>query len=159
MSVGEAVQHGGGLSPGVRGLLDGLPAYEAACHAVEAARLGDPAQSATLLARWFEGVALLDALSRVKSDPEPRLTAAMTHLATAWLSPRSVGEPRTVTRERIPSLRPIEQSEPFQDLMGKNNEGTLTPDERREFLRLHEFYDTLQSVLTEAIHATFPRMS
>ena len=100
-TVDHAVQLGDRPSPSVRGFLDGLPAYEKACFAVEAARLSDPEQSAALLARWFDGVALLDAISRAKSDAgrpdgvggdaEPRVVAALTHLATAWLSSAANG--------------------------------------------------------------------
>jgi len=168
--TGQQTAEVGDRSPlATRELLDNLPAFEAACAAVEPNRLNEPEQSAQLLARWFDGVSLLDTISRVKSDAsrpdrdgsaaEPRVVAAMTRVATAWLSPRFAGEPRIDCRKRIPSLRPVEQSLRLQELMGKNTEGTLTPDERGEFERLHEFFDTLQSILTEAVHATFPPKS
>lgn len=154
-SVGEVVQHGG-PTPATGGLLDALPAYEAACLAVEAGRLGDPAQAANLLARWFEGVALLDAISRAKSDAEPRLIAAMTHLATAWLSPRYAGEPRTAMHGRIAQLRPVEQNELQVDLCEKNSQYGLTPDERGDLDRLLEFFHSLQTVLNSAIRSSSP---
>lgn len=150
-----------------RVLSDGLPAYEAACLAVAAERLDDPAESATLLARWFDGVALLDAISQAKSgagrpghgDAEPRVVAAMTHLATAWLSPRFAGEPRPAMHGRIAQLRPVEQNARQVDLCEKNSEYGLTPDERGELDRLMEFFDALQTVLNSAIRSLPPRTS
>ena len=151
-TVDQAAELGGRSPPTPSGLLDGVPAFERAGLAVESARLSEPDGSATLLARWFDGVALLDALSRAKSDAEPRLVAAMTRLATAWLSPRFAGEPRTVSRKRIASLRPAEPSERLRELMGKNTEGTLTPEERGDFLRLHKFFETLQDIVDAALY-------
>lgn len=168
-TVDHAVQLGGRPPPPVRGLLDGLPAYETACFAVEAARLGDPEQSAALLARWFDGVALLDAITREKSgaarpdgvggDAEPRVVAAMTHLATAWLSPRFEGEPRTAIRRRIRSLRPVEQNERMGDLFDKRNEGTLATEEKAELYRLGQFFEDLQPILNKAIMSLPPLKS
>ena len=168
-TVDHAVQLGDRPSPSVRGLLDGLPAYEKACFAVEAARLGEPEQSAALLARWFDGVALLDAISRAKSDAgrtdgvggdaEPRVVAALTHLATAWLSPRFAGEPRTAIHDRIARLRPVEQNERMGDLFDKRNEGALTADERSELNRLGQFFTDLQPILTQAVTSLPPLKS
>ena len=162
-SADQAIGFGGRPFPTPHQLFDGLPAFEQACVAVEASRLGDPVESATLLARWHDGVALLDAIFRAKSDAsrpahgdgsEPRIVAAMTRLATAWLSPRFAGEPRVVSRKRIASLRPVGPSERLRELMSKNTEGTLTPEERSEFLRLHKFFETLQDIVDAALFPT-----
>ncbi len=150
-----------GVSPTPRELLDGLPAYEAACFAVEAARLGEPDQSATLLAYWFDGVALLDAISQAGhgGGAEPRVVAAMTHLATAWLTPRFAGEPRHGIHDRIAQLRPIEQNERMGELFGKRNEGTLSADEKAELYRLGQFFTDLQPILNKAITSLPPLKS
>ena len=160
-TAAQAVEPGGRVSPTPHQPFDGLPAFEVACLAVEASRLGDPEESARLLARWSDGVALLDPLSlgRVGGEAQPRVVAAMTHLATAWLSPRFAGEPQPAIHARIAQLRPIEQNERMGELFDKRNEGELTADERSELYRLGQFFTDLQPILNKAIMSQPPLKS
>lgn len=153
----HAVELGDVSSPALTG---GLPAFEQACAAIDATRLGDPAESARLLALWFDGVALLDATSQGKSGvAQPRVVAAMTRLATAWLAPRFAGEPRPAIHARIADLRPVEQNERMGELFDKRNEGTLAADEKAELYRLGQFFEDLQPILNQAIMALPPLKS
>ncbi len=43
--------------------------------------------------------------------------------------------------------------------MEKNNEGTITPKEHAVLARLNEFFDTLQSIIDDAITATRQKAS
>ena len=149
--------------------------FERACSQISSAPLDDAHRQSEYLKAWQFGVPLIDWVSTWNwgtSLPDiggrvadlfprhysflksvgPRYLAAMTQLATAWLSPRFAGEPRTATRQRIPSLKPVDQSLRLQELMGKNTEETLTPDERGEFERLHEFFETLQDIIDAALY-------
>ena len=83
----------------------------------------------------------------------------MAHLATAWLRPRSPDEPRGVLYERIKALRPVEQNKQLQELMGRNNEGTITTEEYAELVRLNQFFDTLQAIIDDAITSTRQKAS
>ncbi len=89
----------------------------------------------------------------------PTYTSTLTSLAAAWLAPRSPDEPRGVLYERIAELRPVEQNKQLQELMEKNNEGTITPAEYAELVRLNEFFDTLQAIIDDAITSTHQKAS
>ena len=80
-------------------------------------------------------------------------------LATAWLGPQSPDEPRGVLYQRIAALRPPVQNQQLQELMEKNNEGTITPAEYAELVRLNEFFDTLQAIIDDAITSTHQKVS
>lgn len=151
-----------------------LREYDSKCQQVAATGVSDGASQAALAELWFNGVGVLDLIARwrhvadiVPSFPRvhpegfaaltklaPEVTSAMTTLAKVWLTPRSANETRGVLYERIAALRPIEQNNQLRELMGKNNEGAITPSEYAELLRLNEFFDTLQAIIDNAITST-----
>lgn len=139
-----------------------LSQYEQVCAGFDPMR---PDARAELERHWRDGVALWHELSPAGqvSPPSPskfaRLQAAMTRIATSWLAPRYVGEPREPIYDRVPSLRPVEEGERLQDLMEKNSEGTLSPDEDRELAHLQQFFQSLQPILNAAILALPPGAS
>jgi hypothetical protein len=128
---------------------------------------------------WCDGVGILEIMAGwqffAKIDPSlvihhpygfaamakvvPIYTSSLMSLAAAWLAPRSPDEPRGVLYERIAALRPVEQNKQLQELMEKNNEGTITPAEYVELVRLNEFFDTLQAIIDDAITSTHQKVS
>jgi len=97
---------------------------------------------------------MLPQLHRLFLLIEPRILAAMRRIAGVWLAAWSADETRGVLYERIAALRPVEQNEKLQGLMGKNSEGTITPAEYAELVRLNQFFDILQAIIDDAITST-----
>ncbi len=153
--------------------------YEMKCQQVVATGVPDEAGRVILKELWSNGVAVLDLIARwqyaakvvpslMRVHPEgfaaltklaPGITTAMTSLARVWLGPRSSNEPRGVLYERIAALRPVEQNHQIQELMEKNNQGTISPAEYAELVRLDDFFDTLQSIIDDAITSTRQKAS
>lgn len=139
-----------------------LTQYERACTGFDALR---PDARAEVERHVRGGVALWHDLcpagraSPLSPDKFSRLQAAMTRVATSWLAPRYVGETRDTIYARIPSLRPVAENERLQELMEKNNEGTISPGEYSKLVQLNEFFEEFQPVLTSAILALPPRSS
>ena len=112
---------------------------------------------------WRDGVGLWHALHSAGAAPAEfarkfaRLKSAMTRIATTWLAPRHLGEPRDSIYARVPSLRPVAENGRLQELMEKNNEGTISPDEYSELAELNNFFETLQPVLCDALLSLPPR--
>lgn len=145
-------------------LTGSMPAFERMCSRSRADDMSGPEGRQRLLEIWLAGVEILDAISLQRDDAsldelERRCVAGMSGLATTWLAPRFEGEPRPAIRDRIANLRPVEQNERQQDLCEKNSEGSLTVKEWGELQRTLGFFDTLQSILGEAIRSNFPRKS
>lgn len=135
-----------------------LGQFEKACAGFDPLRLRESAARTELERHWRDGVGLLTGLDRAGDllDELPRLRAAMTSLATTWLTPRSPGETRDRIVERIAALKVPELNDRLAELRPKNTEGTLTAGERAEFERLHDRLDFLQDALSAAIHALPP---
>ena len=154
-----------------------IPLFERACSQISSAPLNDAVWQADCLDTWHLGVPLIDWITTCRYESrllnvvdrsaeafprhrefvrsiEARYLVAMTQLATAWLSPWFAGETRTAIRQRVPSLRPAAQSLRLQELMGKNTEGSLAPEEGGEFEQLHEFFETLQDIVDAALYPT-----
>lgn len=163
-------------------ILQKLPVYEQSCSSVSTLSLDAEAARDKLLILWRSGtdsltvssvwgvatsgparntalISMAPEFHRALSDAEPRLRSCMAHLATAWLRPRSPDEPRGVLYERIKALRPVEQNKQLQELMGRNNEGTITTEEYAELVRLNQFFDTLQAIIDDAITSTRQKAS
>ncbi len=111
-----------------------------------------------LIRRWRHGIDLFDAFqaAETNSDELPRLRSAVTSLATRWLQLRSPGEVRDRVVERMTALKVPELNDRLVELMPKNTAGTLTPEERAEFERLHDRLDFFQDALSAALHALPP---
>lgn len=163
-------------------MLDAAAIFVATCLKLSAEDLEIQRSRTRLLEMWHSGADMLDAFqhwnSTVSSTSigsfirdelptssvlldkiEQIFVEVMTHLATRWLLARSENEPRGVLYERIAALRPVEQNKQLQELMEKNNEGTITPKEHAVLARLNEFFDTLQSIIDDAITATRQKAS
>ena len=137
-----------------------LSQFEQMCAGFDPTR---PDAREEVVGRWRDGVALWHALRPTGVVPTEfgrefaRLKSAMTRIATTWLAPRYAGEPRDTIYARIPSLRPVAENERLQELMEKNNEGVISPEEHGELVHLNDFFDTLQPVLCDALLALPPR--
>jgi len=158
-------------------ILQELPVYEQSCSLVSTQGLGTDVARSKLLILWRSGtdsltvssvwgalvnaptrntllISLAPEFHRALSDAEPRVIHCMTQLATTWLRPRLPDEPRGELYKRIAALRPAEQNKQLHELMDKNNEGTITPAEYAELVRLNQFFDTLQAIIDDAITST-----
>lgn len=139
-----------------------LMQYERACAGFDPLR---PDARAEVEKHWRDGVALWHELwpagqaSSRSPDQFARLQTTMTRVATIWLTPRYHGEPREPIYARIPSLRPVAENERLQELMERNSEGTIPPDEYSELVQLNEFFERLQPILCDALLALPPRSS
>lgn len=152
-----------------------LPMFELACSAVGSVPLVDARLQAVCLEVWNFGVPMVswiclmdwgksipDTAKRLEkifgthqthlADAKPRYIAAMTQLAVAWLTPRFAGESRNEIRKRVADLRPAYEAAELVKLMGKNTDGTLTPVERNEFMRLQNFFEMLQDIVDAALY-------
>ena len=139
-----------------------LSQFEQACAGFDPTR---PDARSMVERYWRDGVVIWHELSPAGQVSPPsatkfaRLQSAMTRIATSWLAPRYDGEPREPIYGRIPSLRPAAENDRLQELMEKNTEGTLSPEEYAELIHLNGFFQTLQPILNSAILALPPRSS
>ena len=163
-------------------MLDAVKIFVAMCLRSVTEDLEIQQSRTQLLEVWHSGAGMLDAfqywnstvestsigsfirdelpMSSVLLDKiEQIFVETMKHVAVKWLQTRSDNEPRSVLYERIVALRPVEQNKQLQELMGKNNEGTITPKEHAVLARLNEFFDTLQAIIDDAITATRQKAS